>query len=124
MEDRQFSRLRDILTSTRCRPFAMSDQLMSRAEIIRRLRLVASQRPERRPLTMQAIAARTGLSRMAVYRAMNGELPDLVVHLLSQVLREVPVQEMIERASCRPFNNGYDRFALPQKRPPSRPGRR
>jgi predicted DNA-binding transcriptional regulator AlpA len=79
--------------------FAMTDQLMSRAEIVRRLRLVTSQRCRHRPLTMAAIAVRCGLSRMTVYRALNGDMADLVVHLPSQVLVVVPVQEMIEAAA-------------------------
>jgi hypothetical protein len=73
----------------------MSDQLMTRDEIVRRLRLVTSQRVRHRPLTMHAIAVRCGLSRVAVYDAMNGVMGEQVRHVLSQVLREVPVQEMI-----------------------------
>jgi hypothetical protein len=41
------------------------------------------------------IAARCGLSRRAVYNALHGIVGDQVQHLLSQILREVPVQEMI-----------------------------
>jgi hypothetical protein len=77
----------------------MPDQLMTRNEIVRRLRLVCSQRVRHRPLTMQMIAARCGLSRVAVYNAREGIMGDEVRHLLSQVLREVPVQEMIEEAA-------------------------
>lgn len=100
----------------------MTDQLMSRAEIVRRLRLVTSQRVRHRPLTMAAIAVRCGLSRMAVYRALNGEMSDLVVHLLSQVLSELDVQQAIEQAAGfgrerqGPTNNGYDPMASPLRR--------
>jgi hypothetical protein len=77
----------------------MPDQLMTRDEIKRRLRLVCSQRVRHRPLTMRMIAARCGLTRRAVYNAADGIMGDLVQHLLSQVLVEVPVQEMIEEAA-------------------------
>jgi hypothetical protein len=73
----------------------MPDQLMTRDEIVRRLRLVTSQRVRHRPLTMQMIAARAGLSRVAVYDALHGKMGDQVQYILSQVLREVPVQQMI-----------------------------
>jgi hypothetical protein len=48
---------------------------------------------------MQTIAARCGLTRRAVYDAAEGIMGDEVQHLLSQVLVEVPVQEMIEAAA-------------------------
>jgi hypothetical protein len=67
----------------------MPDRLMTRDEIVRRLRLVASGRVRHRPLTMQMIAARCGLSRVAVYNARDGIMGDLVQHLLSHVLREI-----------------------------------
>jgi hypothetical protein len=97
-------------------------ELMTRAEIVRRLRLVTSQRCRHRPLTMAAIAVRCGLSRMAVYRALHGDMGDDVQLVLSQVLREVDVQRMIENAAGfgreqdRPGNNGYDPLAWPLKR--------
>jgi hypothetical protein len=74
----------------------MPDQLMTRDEIKRRLRLVMSQRVRHRPLTMAAIAVRCGLSRRAVYDAAEGIMGDEVQHLLSQILVEVNVQRMIE----------------------------
>jgi hypothetical protein len=73
----------------------MPEQMMTRDEIVRRLRLVTSQRVRHRPLTMQMIAARCGLSRVAVYDALHGSMGEEVRHLLSQVLREVPVNDMI-----------------------------
>jgi hypothetical protein len=73
----------------------MPDQLMSREEIVRRLRFVTSQRVRHRPLTMQMIASRCGLSRVAVYNALHGRMGDEVQHILSQVLREVPINDMI-----------------------------
>jgi hypothetical protein len=48
---------------------------------------------------MQMIAARCGPSRVAVYDPRDGVMGDLVQHLLSQVLAEVPVQEMIAEAA-------------------------
>jgi hypothetical protein len=72
---------------------------MTRGEIVRALRLVMSQRVRHRPLTIRMIAARCGLSRRAVYDAAEGSMGDEVRHLLSQVLREVPVQEMIAEAA-------------------------
>jgi hypothetical protein len=102
---------------------------MSRAEIVRRLRLVTSQRCRHRPLTMAAIAARCGLMRRVIYLAREGIISDDVRQVLSQILAEVPVQEMIERAAGfgrqldRPPHTGYDRFALPQKRGMPAPGR-
>jgi hypothetical protein len=100
----------------------MPDQLMTRDEIVRRLRLVTSQRVRHRPLTMAAIAARCGVSRVVIYRALHGDVSDEVQHLLSEILVEVDVQRMIEEAAGfgrrfdRPVGNGYDRFALPLKR--------
>jgi hypothetical protein len=73
----------------------MSDQLMTRDEIVRRLRLVTSQRVRHRPLTVMAIAARAGLSRVAVYKAMNGIMGDVAQRVLSQVLREVDVNALV-----------------------------
>jgi hypothetical protein len=73
----------------------MPDPLMTKDEIRRRLRFVQSQQRGHRPLTMQAIAVRCQLSRVAVHDAANGIMGDQVQHVLSQVLREVPVQEMI-----------------------------
>lgn len=74
----------------------MPGELLSRNEIIRRLRLVMSGRVRHRPLSMKMIAARCGLSRVAVYNASNGIMGDCVQDLLSQVLREVDVQAAIE----------------------------
>jgi hypothetical protein len=48
---------------------------------------------------MAAIAARCGLSRRAVYDAAEGIMGDEVQHLLSQILAEVLVQEMIAEAA-------------------------
>jgi hypothetical protein len=73
----------------------MTDQLMSRGEIVRRLRFVTSGRVRHRPLTMMAIAARTGLSRVAIYKALHGVMGEEVQTLLSQILTEVPIQKMI-----------------------------
>ena len=73
----------------------MPDQLMTRDEIVRRLRLVTSQRVRHRPLTMMMIASRCGLSRVAVYNARDGIMGDQVQYILSQVLREVPINDMI-----------------------------
>jgi hypothetical protein len=73
----------------------MSDQPMTRNEIVRRLRLVMSQRVRHRPLTMMMIAARTGLTRASIYNAVHGRMSDEVQHLLSQVLAEVPVNDLI-----------------------------
>jgi hypothetical protein len=74
----------------------MPDQLMSREEIRRRLRLVMSQkRGHRGELTMQTIAFRCQLSRVAVYDAANGKMGDDVQYILSQVLRELPLNDWI-----------------------------
>jgi hypothetical protein len=76
----------------------MPDQLMTRDEIVRRLRLVCSQRVRHRPLTMMMIASRCGLSRVAVYDALHG-MGDQVQYILSQILREVPIQKMIAEST-------------------------
>jgi hypothetical protein len=77
----------------------MTEQMMTRTEIVRRLRFAVSDRVRHRPLTMAAIAARSGLSRVAVYDALHGIMGSEVQYLLSQILREVPVQELIERSA-------------------------
>jgi hypothetical protein len=77
----------------------MPDQLMTHDEIARRLRLVTSARVRHRPLTMVMIAARCRLSRVAVYKARDGIMGDEVQGLLSQVLRQIDVQQMIADAT-------------------------
>jgi predicted DNA-binding transcriptional regulator AlpA len=75
----------------------MGDRLMTRDEIRRALRLVASQRVRHRPLTIRMIAAQCGLARMTVYRAMaTGEIDEETRIILSRALQQVPVQQMIE----------------------------
>jgi hypothetical protein len=92
-------------------------ELMTRAEIVRRLRLVTSQRCRHRPLTMAAIAVRCGLSRMAVYRALHGDMGDDVQLVLSQVQRMIENAAGFGREQDRPGNNGYyDPLAWPLKR--------
>jgi hypothetical protein len=77
----------------------MAGQLLSCQEIVRRLRMVRSQRVRHRPLTMAAIAARCGLSRVAVYDALHGRMGDEVQVLLSQVLADFDVQRFISEHS-------------------------
>jgi hypothetical protein len=75
----------------------MPDQLMTRDEIVRRLRLVTSGRVRHRPLTMAAIGVRCGPSRVAVYDALHGIMGDDVQRVLPQVLaEEMPGQRVQE----------------------------
>jgi predicted regulator of amino acid metabolism with ACT domain len=90
----------------------MPDRLMTDREIVRALRLVTSQRVRHRPLTMAAIAERCGVTRRVVYLAREGIISDDVRHVLSQILAEVPVQDMIAQAA------GFDRSLAGCKRYP------
>lgn len=78
----------------------MPDPVMTEAEIIRRLRLVCSQRVRHRPLTIAAIADLAYLHRRTIYDYLEGleRMSDDVRARLSWVLAEVDVQAI---ASCR-----------------------
>jgi hypothetical protein len=80
----------------------MPGRLMTDREIAQALWLVTSQRVRHRPLSMQGIAARTGLTRRVIYLAREGRMSNEIRQLLSQVLCEVPVAEMLAAAAAGP----------------------
>jgi hypothetical protein len=57
-------------------------RLMTKAEIVQRLRAL----PKYQGLTMKAVAAATGVSRVLLYRARQGAISDVLQQALSRVL--------------------------------------